>query len=303
MSSVRFLTADATNGREALWTPARQRAARHGLWVAAVVYVLLYGFGATHGLAGFDSHAYWTAWDHGLYSAAPEQRDAFLYSPAFAQVIWPLTLLPWWAFFALWTTGIAGIYWWLFAPLGRQWAAPLILLCAPDILFGNIWSLFALVLVIGFRYPAAWTFPLLTKVTSCVGLLWFIARKEWRSVAITVGVTVGIVAVSAFFVPHLWADWLALLIHPDRYANHARDEANILVHIPAVVRLPAAGLITVVAARADRPRMLALAMALASPVFGLNALAVLAALPRMPKRSPDTIRQTESPNAMAWVQR
>ena len=40
---------------------------------------------------GYDSHAYWLAvQDMGrLYGAPALARDAFLYSPAFAQLIWP----------------------------------------------------------------------------------------------------------------------------------------------------------------------------------------------------------------------
>ncbi len=53
-----------------------------------------------HGV-GWDAHAYYVAWSGGLYEELPETRDAYNYSPLFAQVIWPLTLLPWPAFCAL----------------------------------------------------------------------------------------------------------------------------------------------------------------------------------------------------------
>ena len=48
----------------------------------------------------------------------------------------------------------------------------------------------------GFRYPWTWGFVLLTKVTPGVGLLWFAVRREWRALAIALGVTGAIVAVS-----------------------------------------------------------------------------------------------------------
>ena len=43
----------------------------------------------------FDAHAYWTAWQGGMYDTPWLVNGAYSYSPAFAQLIWPLTLLPW----------------------------------------------------------------------------------------------------------------------------------------------------------------------------------------------------------------
>ena len=61
---------------------------------------------------GYDSHAYWLAVQDmdRLYGAPALARDAFLYSPAFAQLIWPLGLLPWPAFCVLWTLLSAVIF-------------------------------------------------------------------------------------------------------------------------------------------------------------------------------------------------
>ena len=50
--------------------------------------------------------------------------------------------------------------------------------------------------MLGFRYPWTWGFVLLTKVTPGIGLLWFAVRREWRALAIALGVTGVIVAVS-----------------------------------------------------------------------------------------------------------
>jgi hypothetical protein len=60
---------------------------------------------------------------------------------------------------------------------------------------GNIEVLVALAVVLGFRWPAAWSFILLTKITPGVGLLWFAVRREWRSLAIVAVATGGIAAV------------------------------------------------------------------------------------------------------------
>src|SRR6266496_2137044 len=70
-----------------VWTPTRLRALRHGLWFAAFLYCIASLGWALSDLAGVDAHAYWSSWRNGLYSAGPEQRDAYLYSPVFAQVL------------------------------------------------------------------------------------------------------------------------------------------------------------------------------------------------------------------------
>ena len=56
---------------------------------------------------------------------------------------------------------------------------------------GNVHLLLALAIVLGFRWPAAWAFVLLTKITPGIGLLWFAVRREWRSLAIALGATAG----------------------------------------------------------------------------------------------------------------
>jgi hypothetical protein len=263
------------------WTPLRLRALRHALWVVAVPYALLFLVGAFDGVAGLDAHAYWASWSNGLYSAAPEQRDAYLYSPAFAEAIWPLTLLPWALFYCLWIAGTTATFAWLLAPLGRRWALPLFVLTIPEIVVGNIWGLLALVVVVGFRYPAAWTAPLLTKVTPAVGLLWFGVRREWRAFSVSLMVALGIALVSIAFAPHLWIDWARLLAHPDRYVSPDREAVTSLVHVPLFVRLPIAACLTVFAARTNRRLLLPFAMVLGSPVFAASTFLILAALPRL----------------------
>ncbi len=280
--------------KRVLWTPVRQRALRHAIWLVAVPYALLFLVGAFSGVAGFDAHAYWAAWSNGLYSAAPEQRDAYLYSPAFAEAIWPLSLLSWPVFYAVWTLGTAATYAWLLAPLGRRWALPLFVLTIPEIVVGNIWGLLALVAVVGFRYPAAWTLPLLTKITPAVGPLWFAVRREWRAFAISLVLALGLALASVAFAPHLWVQWVRLLVHPDQYANPGRDAATSLVHVPLFVRLPIAGCLTIFAARTNRRLVLPFAMVLASPVFAVSTFQILAALPRMAEQQRAEGKGTEA---------
>ena len=56
---------------------------------------------------------YWLT-RHGIdYALNPGQRDAYLYAPAFADLIRPLTMLPWPVFALAWFAAAATAYWWL----------------------------------------------------------------------------------------------------------------------------------------------------------------------------------------------
>jgi hypothetical protein len=267
------------------WTPLRVRALRHALWIAVGLFTIyVVGILMSVGL-GLDSHAYWAVWRNGLYTAAPEQRDAYLYSPAFAQALWPLTLLPWPVFCGLWMLMSTAAYAWLLAPLGTRWAFPLLLVCVQEIVTGNVWSLFALVIVLGFRFPALWAFPLLLKVTPGIGVLWFAVRREWRRLAVAIGTTFAVAGISIAVAPHLWTRWLQLLFHPQRFSNGSRAVLQPILHLPTavhlVVGLSVAIPLVIRAARTDRPQLLPVAILFACPVWGLNAFGVLTAIPRL----------------------
>ena len=70
------------------------RALRHALWIGLAPALWLL-FGSRIATFGSDSaHAYWNVWRVGPYTLPPGSPDAFNYSPAFAQLLRPLTLLP-----------------------------------------------------------------------------------------------------------------------------------------------------------------------------------------------------------------
>lgn len=287
--------ASATGGL--FWTHWRLRALRHGLWVGAVMSALIAVTVVTGSRFGVDAHAYWAAWrHHALYAIGPRRLDAYPYSPAFAQAIWPATLLPWPAFCTGWTMAVAGAYAWLLSPLESRWRVPLLILCTPDIVAGNVWAFFALVLVFGFRHPGLWAFPLLTKVTPIVGPVWFLARREWRPLAEAIVTTVLVALVSFAVAPSLWGDWASFLLHPRSTGAVANAPfVRPLFHPPTAVFLavtmPTAIAITVFAARRDRPWLLPVAMVIATPFFTANAFAVLTAIPRIRQRTADAGRQ------------
>jgi hypothetical protein len=226
---------------------------------------------AIGGGAGYDSHAYWLT-RHGIrYLAAPGRHDAYLYSPAFAQVIRPLTLLPWPVFGVIWASLATATYLWLVLALEPRWRIAILALCLGDIVYGNVWWLLTLTLVFGLRRPALWAVPVLLKLTPAVGLIWFAARREWRNLGVAITVVAVVTAVSLYLAPGAWMDWAGLLGH-----GHATTFPD--TPLPRAVRLIAAFALTVCAARSDRPRLLPVALLLAAPMFSLNGIAVFAAL-------------------------
>ena len=67
-----------------------------------------------------------------------------------------------------------------------------------------------------------------------IGLLWFAVRREWRHLAIAVGVTAAIVAVSVLMLQQ-WRDWVDVVI-----ANAGKGGTWASVPMPLWIRLPIA---------------------------------------------------------------
>jgi hypothetical protein len=247
---------------------------RRAVWWVSLAIVVAEALFIVIAGAGNDAHAYFSAdlaapYVHGI----AKTPDAYLYSPAFIQALAPFRLLPFEVFWFLWVAMEVGILVWLTGP---TIAAVLLLPTAfspvfTEIWYGNITMLLALVLVFGLRYPALWSFMLLTKVTPGVGLLWFAARGEWRKMIMALVVTGAIVAVSAAVAPHLWADWADVLV-----TNATRQPADSAVRLPPLPwRLAIASVIVVVGARLNDPRFLPPAVILALPVFWFQSMSLL----------------------------
>jgi hypothetical protein len=213
--------------------------------------------------SGFDAHAYWAADAAHPYGGAYETRDAYLYSPAFLQLLAPLRMLPFEAFFVVWTLMGAGVLVWLVGPL---WAAALLIpgSYSPvyhDLWFGNVMILMSAALVVGFRSSATWAFMLLTKVTPGIGLIWFAVRREWRALAVALGVT-AIVALGSFaLAPHLWFEWIGSL-----RSNAATPEVQGWSVASWPLRLGFAAALIALAARLNARWVLPIALFLAQPV-------------------------------------
>ena len=241
------------------------RPARHGAFIALAVYLVLLGSG--HLPLAVDAHAYWAA--DPLIPYRPSHLgdfNAFFYSPAFAQVLWPLTRLPWSLFAAAWTGILVAA---LYVQAGR-WFGLVVPLVAVELAMGNIHLLLGLAIAAGLVWPAAWAFPLLTKITPGIGLLWFMARREGRLLAIAALATAAFVVPSFVFSPGAWADWVRLVMSPLGNPNG--------IDIPLALRLPFAAALIVWGGRTDRRWTVVVGSWLAVPALWWNSTAVLVAL-------------------------
>ena len=194
---------------------------------------------------GQEALSYWAPRLDAPYAQADwTTTGAYVYSPAFLQIVSPLQHLPWLAFVGVWTAMLLLAVRFLTGP--RLFIVG-VLLASAELAGGNISLLLAVAIVLGFRWPAAWALILLTKVSPGIGLIWFAVRREWRNLAIALGATVIVVAASAAIMPWAWVDWIGVLTHVA-----GRDGTWAAVPIPFLVRLPFAIAIVVWGARTDR---------------------------------------------------
>lgn len=255
-------------------TTWRRRALRDGLIISgwlATGFALIVVTSIVHSF-GYDAYSYWSIDFSDLYGRAMSSNfavGAFRYAPPIAFLFGPFGALPWWLFLWLWGALMLALVAWL----GGRWA--LVLLALPPIALelyhGNVHLLIAAAIVLGLRYPAAWSFVLLTKITPGVGLLWFAARREWRSLAVALGATAAVSAAAFIVAPHYWREWL------DSIVSNVSEPQFYSVPPPALIRLPIAALIVIWGARTDRPWTVAVAATLGLPILWPHGLAVLAA--------------------------
>jgi hypothetical protein len=256
-----------------------------GLAVAVAGWALIVAFAEPWGRlwgTGQDARCYYQATlaDPYLHSSWNDPI-AYVYSPAFLQLLSPLTALPWQAFMAVWTGLLIGAVRFLTGP--RLLAAGLLFpFTAMEVAGGNVSLLLAVAIVVGFRWPAAWSLVLLTKITPGIGLLWFAVRREWRSLFIAIGATALIAAVSAVFMPAAWRQWLDVIV-----ANACKGGTWAAVPVPLLVRLPVAVAIVIWGARTDRRWTVPVAAMLALPALWYGGLSMLlAVIPLLPRRLP-----------------
>lgn len=232
----------------------------------------------------FDAGSYWSATPGDLYHGwenRPDGRAPFLYSPAFADALIPLRILPDRVFTGLWQLGLFAAL----AAVARGWSLVFVLAALPSLLFnvlepldmvirdiahGNVQVFLGAIAVLGLRFPALWAFALLSKVTPGVGLVWFLARREWRNLAIAVGLTGAIALASFLYRPGDWFDWFAFLRESTSYQFPLW-----VVPVPLPVRLLMSAAVVWWGGRTDRPWVVPIAVGWAIPMPYLTMIATM----------------------------
>jgi Glycosyltransferase family 87 len=245
-----------------------------GPGLAVVTWATIVYFAAPWGRlwgTGQDAYCYWfpTLADPYAHSDWTDPI-AYVYSPAFLQLLQPIRVLPWQAYMAVWTAILLAA---TYVLTGRRWFAVGIVLGLMELAGGNIHLLLAAAMVLGFRWPWTWSLVLLTKITPGIGLLWFVVRREWRELAVALGATALITAVSFIVWPDAWRGWGEVL---SRIAG--RDGTWAAVPIPFVVRLPFAVALVVWGAWTGRRWTVPVAGMLALPALWYGGLSMLLAV-------------------------
>jgi hypothetical protein len=271
--SVNARSADARGQR---WSPSARRRSplRDGLILAGLLAnVALIAF-LPNDFAWFvDAPAWWLIDLSDLYAGTEQSLTgvgAFRFAPAIAWLMWPLTLLPWTVFIATYLILNLAVV----VAMGRGRRALLLIVAFPPILLellnANIHLFMAFAIWVGMRWPIAWSFLLLTKVTPGVGILWFAARREWRNLAMALGATGAIAAVGFLIAPVQWTEWLRVLT--------TSAELPQVGGLPSLIlRLPVAALVIMFAARTDRAWLVPFGCLLAMPTIWLQSAALLTA--------------------------
>jgi hypothetical protein len=252
------------------------RAARDGSVVAGLLFTayLFLIVAPQQGTVGFDAYAYWSVDPSDPYIVPPGGLAAFNYAPPIAWVCGFFGAVSWDTFLWMWLALLVGTV----VFLGRRGYRVIWLFAFPpvalELYHGNINLLIAAAIVLGFRHPWTWGFILLTKVTPGVGLVWFAVRREWRALAIALGVTGVIVGVSVLVSPQLWVDWFAFLGN----AQDGGTVAQFQIGLPLWVRLPAAFALVVWGARTSRRWTVVVAATIGLPILWPSGFAICAAL-------------------------
>ncbi len=206
---------------------------------------------------------------------------AYPYSPAFAQLMYPLDLLPWPVFVAAWTAILIAA---VLLLTGPELFLVGLVVGLMEIAGGNISLLLALAIVAGFRHPWTWAFVLLTKITPGVGLLWFALRREWRQLTIALGATAAIVVVSFALLPDAWRAWIDLLA-----ANTSKGGTWAAIPIPLLIRGPIGVLLIAWGAPRDQRWVVPIGAMLALPALWYGSLSMLLAV--IPLTTPEERRR------------
>lgn len=242
-----------------------------------------------------DAYSTWHAWADGhLYPPQWEPVTEYPYAPPLAQLITPLTHVPFKVFNGLWAMLQLGALVWMLGPVGAlvalAWPIPNVAGYGDAAFGGPVYgSLFngnpeilvAASITFGLtRWPGWFTFVLLTKVTAGIGVLWLVVRREWRNVAILVAALLVIVIPSFLINPETWSQWFSLLAGA---AGHSSAQEVVakepFLPVPLIVRGPIGLGIVLLASWRGWIWVVPIGCFLALPDIHLGGFAVLAAVP------------------------
>jgi hypothetical protein len=274
------------------------------LSVAGLVIGLGY---AAFNVPPYDTTLFWTAGHRAEYYGQTWGIDSgslYVYPPPLAQV---LGAVPWVPYLIVWTALLGVAFWaatrsWSLLVLAISTAALIVfdsdhLLANPVALtlIGNPQIMLAAICILGFRYPALWSFALLTKISPGIGILWFAVRREWRSLGIALGATAIVAGVSFVLAPGAWFDFVRFAT-----ANAGTPSPNPVVPIPLFIRLPMSALLIVWGARTDRRWTVPIAVGWASlALYESTYLTVwIAALPLLGRDG-----ERIAASARSWIER
>ena len=257
---------------------------RHAARGAAVVGFVLglgimlgLGVAGSGGSAGTDALAYWQAGrsildGSALYGGNAGVTSAYLYSPLFAQLVAPLSLLPAPVFVWLWRLLEVGC---LRVAIGSWTRAGLAMLVFPpviiELVYGNVNLMIAAVCALVMRGRAApWGAPIVVKAAG-IPLIPLAFKADWWTFIRAGAVMLVAVGVSIVLAPIAWSDYLWFLAdaeQPTWWTNLSRD-------IPFAIRLLAAMGLGVVAVRWVRVAPIAVLVGL--PIVWLSSVSILVA--------------------------
>jgi hypothetical protein len=244
--------------------------------VVAIALTLVGAIGAVMLLVAVHSHIAGDALGllradpmHPYSGAVLGDEGAYLWSPAIVQASALLRDAPWFV------DGLRAVN-----------AGALVLMAGPaslpvlafgptiaELRLANINILIGAAVVLGFRWPAAWAFVLLTKVTPGVGLIWFAVRREWRPLGIALAVTAAVAAVSFAISPVAWIDWFRMLA-----ATRELGAEWVVLPFPLALRVFAAAGLVAWGARGNHRWTVPVAAFMALPAPYETALPMLVAV-------------------------
>jgi hypothetical protein len=270
-----------------------RRAIKAGFLIGVAVYLIVSLRAVPPPPAGSYRDA-WTTFGLGVgdpYSVVYAHGGS-LYPPPLLQLVRPLVALGWPAYLAVISAVELIALLLLVGPL-----AALVLLIPTvgiEVWYANINLVLALAIAWGFRVPSLWSFVLLTKISPGVGVIWFIARREWRRLALVAGCTTAIVAVSVAIDPAMWVTWLKAIASAEAPSG--------LPSVPLPLRIGLAAIVVWIGAIRGRAWVVPIAAWVAVPVLWQSTSVILIALiPLSRSRSPGGARAIDAVDGAVGV--